>query len=66
MESGGFMDEIGRENFFMSKTDALSAIYKKLDRDICRACPYRVFLECENDAALPVIKQPGLRGFSLF
>lgn len=62
MESGGFMDEIGRENFFMSKTDALAAIYKKLDRDICRACPYRVFLECENDTALPVIKAGGMRG----
>lgn len=62
MESGGFMDEIGREHFFMSKTDALAAIYKKLDRDICRACPYRVFLECENDTALPALKAGGMRG----
>ncbi len=65
MESGGFMDEIGRENFFTSKTEALSAIYRKLDRDVCRACPYRVFLECENDPALPVVKVPKLRPSSI-
>ncbi len=65
MESGGFMDEIGRDHFFLSKTDALASIYKKLDRDICRACPYRVFLECENDTALPMIKAPGMRGSSI-
>lgn len=65
MESGGFMDEIGRENFFDSKTDALSAIYRKLDREVCRACPHRVFLECENDTALPVVKRQGLRGSTM-
>ena len=57
MESGGFMDAIGRENFFLSKTAAFAAIYKKLDREVCLACPYRVFFECQNDPALPVIKK---------
>lgn len=40
-------------------------LQKKLDRDICRACPYRVFLECENDTVLPVIKIAGLRGSTI-
>ncbi len=65
MENGGFMDAIGRENFFTSKTDALAAIYRKLDRDICRACPYRVFLECENDPQLPVLRTAAARGSSI-
>lgn len=53
MESGGFMDSIGRENFFFSKTEALAALYRKLEPEICRSCPYRVFFECQNDSALP-------------
>jgi len=53
MESGGFMDEIGRENFFVSKTDAIRKIYQKLDVEECKACPHRVFLECLDDPRLP-------------
>jgi SulP family sulfate permease len=57
MESGGFMDEIGRENFFTSKTDAIRFIYQKLDVEVCKACPYRVFLECLEDPRLPQVEQ---------
>jgi SulP family sulfate permease len=56
MESGGFMDEIGRDNFFNSKTDALKTIYAKLDVDICKACPHRVFFECAGDSRLPRVE----------
>ena len=52
MESGGFMDAIGRDNFFLSKTGVLTAVYKKLNREVCLACPKRVFLECAGDPAL--------------
>ncbi len=55
MESGGFMDKIGRDRFFTSKTDALRTIYSKLDVEVCRQCPYRVFLECASDPRLPPI-----------
>ncbi len=55
MESGGFMDKIGRDRFFTSKTDALRAIYSKLDVEVCRQCPHRVFLECASDPRLPPI-----------
>ncbi|MCS6928551.1 MAG: SulP family inorganic anion transporter [Saprospiraceae bacterium] len=55
MESGGFMDKIGRDHFFTSKTDAIQAIYQKLDVEICKKCPYRVFLECANDPRLPLL-----------
>ncbi len=57
MESGGFMDKIGRDRFFTSKTDALQAIYSKLELEVCRQCPYRVFLECASDPRLPPISR---------
>ena len=57
MESGGFMDTIGRENFFNSKTDAIKTIYSRLDREVCKACPNRVFFECASDPNLPKLEQ---------
>ena len=62
MENGGYMDAIGREYFFTSKTEALAVIYQKLDRDICRNCPYRVFLECQNDPELPAVSRTTRHG----
>lgn len=56
MESGGFMDMIGRDHFFTSKTDAIQALYQKLDLETCKKCPYRVFLECANDPRLPALQ----------
>lgn len=55
MQSGGFIDQIGRDRFFTSKTDAIQAIYQKLDVEICKKCPYRVFQECANDPRLPAL-----------
>ncbi len=55
MEAGGFMDAIGRERFFTSKTDAIRAIYERLDVEVCRRCPHRVFLECAGDPRLPAV-----------
>jgi SulP family sulfate permease len=46
LERGGYAGEIGPENIFHSKTQALRTIYRKLDYDICRRCGRRVFVEC--------------------
>ena len=46
LERGGYAAEIGAENIFHSKTQALRTIYRKLDYDICRRCGRRVFVEC--------------------
>jgi len=43
---GGYLDEIGRENFFDGKTEAIEKIFQRLDREICRRCTYRIFQEC--------------------
>ena len=46
LKKGGFRDEIGEENFYVDKKDAIHAIYKKLDKNICDSCEARIFHEC--------------------
>ena len=38
LERGHYMDEIGRENVFFSKTTALRTVYRLLDYNVCRTC----------------------------
>jgi len=46
---GGYIDAIGRENIFTSKTEALSVIYnQQLDKNICATCDKRIFNECNK------------------
>lgn len=44
----GYLDVIGRENVFWSKSTAISHIFDKLDKDICKRCDKRIFYECES------------------
>lgn len=46
LEKGGYIDVIGRQNVFWSKTAAFRFIYTKLNYDICQDCNLRVFVEC--------------------
>jgi len=46
LERGGFLERIGRENVFATKSAAIAAIYPRLDVEICRACRARIFNEC--------------------
>ncbi len=50
LRNGGFMGELGTENMFRSKRDAIAAIFAQLDRAICARCSARIFEEC---ASLP-------------
>jgi SulP family sulfate permease len=50
LRSGGYMREIGEERLFGHKSDAISAITRRLDPEICAHCTKRIFREC---AALP-------------
>ena len=50
LERGGFMDHIGRENIFVRRHEAISGVFARLDRSVCRNCRARIFNEC---AALP-------------
>ena len=48
LERGGYLDEIGRENIFESKGEAIETIFGRLDRSVCVGCPHRVFRECHG------------------
>ena len=52
LKRGHFLEEIGDENIFRSKTRALREIYRRLDRDICKRCDRRIFRECQEDPEL--------------
>ena len=53
LRRGGYLDEIGEENFFLSKAEAIGAVFERLDRGICLRCDARIFNECR---ALPKLK----------
>jgi len=50
LKNGGFIDELGAENVFRSKHEAIAGIFARLDRAICARCTARIFEEC---ASLP-------------
>lgn len=50
LRNSGLMDEIGKENIFRSKSEAVSALFGRLNRDVCSRCKARIFKEC---ASLP-------------
>ena len=47
MEKVNFVNEIGRENFFESKEEAIHIVYDRLDRSKCEKCQALVFKECQ-------------------
>ncbi len=48
LDRGGFLERIDRKNVFAMKTDAIAAIYRRLDANVCRACQARIFTECQR------------------
>jgi len=48
LRNGGFLAELGEENLFRSKRDAIPAIVAQLDPAICARCTARVFRECAD------------------
>ncbi|MGB5079543.1 MAG: SulP family inorganic anion transporter [Burkholderiales bacterium] len=45
-ERSGSMAEIGRENIFAGKREAIAGAFTRLDRSICAGCRARIFEEC--------------------
>ena len=56
LRRGGYHDEIGEENFFASKAEAIADVFERLDRDVCLRCDVRIFNECRR---LPKIEEDG-------
>ncbi len=47
-ESGGYLADIGRENIFRGKREAIGGVFTRLDRSICATCRARIFDECAS------------------
>jgi SulP family sulfate permease len=48
-KKGKYYDRFGRDNIFVNKEEAISEIYQRLDKDICKDCKVRIFKECEEE-----------------
>lgn len=48
LDRGGQLEEIGRDNLFEMRQNVMDRLYAKLDPEICRACPHRVFRQCHG------------------
>lgn len=48
LAEGGYLKQIGAQYFFDNKTDAISAIYRKLNHQTCQQCSQPVFQECQQ------------------
>ena len=48
LRRGGYIETIGEENCFRSKTEAIGHIVRRLDPEVCRRCTARIFKECES------------------
>jgi SulP family sulfate permease len=46
LERGGYLQDVGEENIFHTKGEAISEIFQRLDRGICVRCEKRIFNEC--------------------
>jgi len=51
LKRGGYLDQIGRDNVFLSKKHAIPAIKRRLDAKRCEGCRLRIFAECNGDEA---------------
>ncbi len=51
LATGGHVNHVGQENIFAGKGEAVSAVYPRLDSEVCRRCTIRIFQEC--DVKLP-------------
>ncbi len=46
LERGHYLNDIGRENIFPVRADAVGSIYPRLDTEVCRNCSVRIFRPC--------------------
>jgi len=48
LERGKFMEILDRDTIFDTKEEAIAGIFDRLDKDICKTCDKRIFLECDS------------------
>ena len=47
-ERGGYLADIGRENIFRGKREAIGGVFTRLDQAVCARCRARIFEECAS------------------
>ncbi|MFT5173931.1 MAG: SulP family sulfate permease [Gammaproteobacteria bacterium] len=60
LRSAGVAAQIGEENFFVSKGEAVASIFEKLDRQVCAQCSRRVFNECKTLPRQQAVRSPNV------
>lgn len=48
LKQGGFLSTIGEDHLFVTKADAIAAIFNKLDESRCKECGKHIFRECQQ------------------
>lgn len=48
LRRGGYLEEIGENHVFTSKTQAIADIFKQLNLQQCQTCERSIFIECQN------------------
>ena len=48
LRKGGYIHDIDEAYMYDSKSEAVAHIFEELDKDICRTCEARIFLECKT------------------
>ena len=48
LERSGLIEDIGRDNVFAVRREAIGSVFARLDRSICARCRARIFLECRD------------------
>lgn len=59
LETGGYLETIGKENVFNSKGEAIQAVFARLDEKACSQCTLQIFQECHaRSQAIQPITHP--------
>jgi SulP family sulfate permease len=53
LKRGGYAEQFGYENIFASKSEAIAAIFQRLNSDKCARCTRRIFEECQAVDSAP-------------
>ncbi len=64
LRRGRYMDEIGEQSSFRTKSEAIANVFEKLDARVCSSCHLRVFNECgrvPGTQASPAQRPAGLQ-----
>ena len=48
LERGGYIADVGRDDIFHGKREAIAGVFARLDRSVCAKCRARIFEECRG------------------